>query len=53
MLLTALLCSQYNYSLWTFQVCANFFALVWTVGHHVGRTKGHDEGWFILLEVAL
>jgi len=39
--------------MWTFQVCANFFALAWTVGHHLGQTKGHDEGWFIVLEVTL
>jgi len=45
--------SKYNYFLWIFQVLLNIFALLWTVSHHLRRTKGHDEDWFIILEVAL
>lgn len=45
--------SKYNYILWIFQVLLNIFALLWTISHHLRRTKGHDEDWFIVLEVAL
>ena len=29
----------------------NFGFVMQTVSHHLRRTKGHDEDWFIILEV--
>ena len=45
--------SQANTVAWFALIIGNLFCLVWTVVNHLGKKGGHDEGWFILLEIIL
>lgn len=45
--------SQANTVAWFALIVGNLFCLVWTVVNHLGKKRGHDEGWFILLEIVL
>lgn len=45
--------SQANALAWFGLIIGNVFAFVWTVVCHLSRSGGHDEDWFILLEIFL
>lgn len=45
--------SQANTVAWFTLIIGNVFCLFWTLANHLGKKGGHDENWFILLEILL